>query len=82
MQNYPNPFNSSTKIKYSIPDAGVVKISLLNILGEEVKIILNENSEAGIHTVNLDSEELNSGVYFYKIETNNFVEVKKMCVLK
>jgi hypothetical protein len=91
-QNYPNPFNPSTKIKFSVPVTSNVKLSVFNILGEEVQILVNETKEAGIHTINFsaiggsafggNAYTLPSGIYFYKLETRNFIQVKKMSLLK
>jgi len=81
-QNYPNPFNPSTKIKFSLPVTSNVKLSVFNILGEEVQILVNETKEAGIYTINFDAAQLNSGIYFYKLETRNFVQVSKMSLIR
>ena len=81
-QNYPNPFNPSTTIKFSLPTTSSVKLSIFNILGEEVQIIVNETKEAGIYTINFNAAELNSGIYFYKLETRNFFRVKKMNLIR
>ena len=81
-RNYPNPFNPSTTIKFSLPVTSNVKLSVFNILGEEVQIIVNETKEAGIYTINIDASQLNSGIYFYKLETRNFLRVKKMSLIR
>jgi len=81
-RNYPNPFNPSTTIKFSLPTTSSVKLSVFNILGEEVQIIVNETKEAGIYTINFNASELNSGIYFYKLETRNFLLVKKMSLIR
>ena len=81
-QNFPNPFNPETKISFSIKDAGNVNLTIYNVLGEEVRTILNEFKEAGSYTLNFNAAELNSGVYFYRLQTNNYSEIKKMIVLK
>jgi len=81
-QNYPNPFNPSTTIKFSLPVTSNVKLSVFNILGEEVQILVNETKEAGIYTINFNAAELNSGIYFYKLVMRNFIRVKKMSLLK
>ncbi len=81
-RNYPNPFNPSTTIKFSLPTTSSVKLSVFNILGEEVQIIVNETKEAGIYTINFNAAELNSGIYFYKLETRNFFRVKKMNLIR
>jgi pectin methylesterase-like acyl-CoA thioesterase len=81
-QNYPNPFNPSTTIKYSIPQSSLVKIVLYDILGREVKTLVNEVKNAGYYTIRFNASSLASGVYFYRIESGNFVQVKKMMLLK
>ena len=81
-QNYPNPFNPTTKIRFSIPADNHVKLTLYNLLGEKVKDIIDSNYKAGTHEVNLDASSLSSGVYLYKIESGNFVSIKKMMVMK
>ena len=82
LQNYPNPFNPSTKIQFSIPEPGNVKLVVYNILGQEIRMLVNEFKESGTHTVNLDAVGLNSGVYIYKIESNGFTQTRKMTLLK
>ncbi len=81
-QNYPNPFNPSTTISFAIPNQANVKLSVYNSIGEEVALLLNENISAGSHQVSFDASNLSSGLYFYKISSNNFVDVKKMILLK
>lgn len=81
-QNYPNPFNPSTSISYRVPKNAFVKIELSDILGKIVSIILNEFKIAGSYTIDLDGSKLKSGIYFYKIESLNFTQVKKMVVIK
>ncbi|MEJ2196703.1 MAG: T9SS type A sorting domain-containing protein [Ignavibacteriaceae bacterium] len=81
-QNYPNPFNPNTTIKYSIPVGGVVKLTILNTIGEEIEILVNEYKSEGIHDVIFNAENIPSGIYFYKIETGNFNSVRKMILLK
>ena len=81
-QNYPNPFNPVTIIKYEIPKAGKVKLVIFDMLGREVKTLINENKEPGRYDVQFDASKLASGTYLYKIQAGNFVEVKKMVLLK
>jgi hypothetical protein len=81
-QNYPNPFNPVTTIKFSLSETGEVKLTVFNILGEEVAALLNENMDAGVHTINYNASELNSGLYFYKLQSNGKVQTKKMMLLK
>jgi hypothetical protein len=81
-QNYPNPFNPNTTIKFSMPEAGNVKLTIYNILGQEVKTLVNEYKEAGVYTVNFDAENLNSGLYIYKLQVNDFTQTHKMTLIK
>ncbi len=81
-QNYPNPFNPSTTIHYAIPEAGNVKLIVYNLLGQEVKSLVNGFKEAGAYSVNFDASGLNSGLYLYKLETGSYTQVKKMTLLK
>lgn len=81
-QNYPNPFNPETVIKFSIPEIGNVRLSVFSILGEKVVELVNETLSAGYHKVTFNSNNLGSGTYIYKIEVNNFLETKKMILLK
>jgi hypothetical protein len=82
MQNYPNPFNPITKIKFDIPKSSFVKITVFDILGREVSIIANQNLNAGSYETGFDATKLTSGVYFYKIEAGEFIETKKMLLVK
>lgn len=81
-QNYPNPFNPSTSIQFGLPTAGNVTLKVYNILGEEVANVVNQVMPAGYHTVVFDGSKLASGIYIYRIEAGNFVQVKKMMMLK
>ncbi len=85
-QNYPNPFNPSTNIVYDLKDAGNVKITVYDYLGREISVIENGFRQAGQHTVEFNAAEsgraLSSGIYFYRIHTNSFTEIKKMIFLK
>jgi hypothetical protein len=81
-QNYPNPFNPSTTIKFSIPQNSNVTLKIFNTLGQEVKTLLNQNMESGVHTINFDASELNSGIYFYRLDAGQFSEVRKMTLIK
>jgi hypothetical protein len=81
-QNYPNPFNPVTSIKYSIKVAGLVSIKVYDILGNEVATLVNEEKVQGVYSVTFDASHLSSGVYFYKINSGNYSEVKKMVFIK
>jgi hypothetical protein len=81
-QNYPNPFNPATTISYVLQEKGNAKLTLLNALGEEIAILVNEEQDKGYHKVELNAENLPSGVYFYKLRAGSFVETKKMLLMK
>ncbi len=81
-QNYPNPFNPETVIRYGLPTAGQVNISVYNTLGQLVKTIVNGYLPAGNHEVKFDGSGLPSGVYLYRITANDFSAVRKMIILK
>jgi hypothetical protein len=81
-QNYPNPFNPTTQIKFSIKESGLVTLKIFDILGTEVAALVNSEYSVGNYTVDFNAAGLASGIYFYKIQTGNFVETKKMMLLK
>lgn len=81
-QNYPNPFNPVTTINFSIAKESFVKIKVFDILGREVMVLVNEPMKAGKYSVMMNASGLSSGVYFYRLEAGNFIDVKKMTVLK
>ncbi len=81
-QNYPNPFNPSTKIRFAILNSGIVKLKVFDILGREVKILVNNELASGLHEVEFDASNLSSGIYFYRIESGSFSQTKKMILLR
>ncbi len=81
-QNYPNPFNPSTIIKYSIVKKGEVKLTIYDILGREVSVLVNEVKDPGYYEVNFNASNLASGVYFYRLVAGSFVSTHKMLLLK
>jgi hypothetical protein len=81
-QNYPNPFNPATKINFALPKDGFVKITIFDLLGREIRTLVNESKTAGYYSVDFSGENLSSGFYFYKMETGSFVETKKMMLIK
>lgn len=81
-QNYPNPFNPATKISYSIPKSGVVSIKVFDILGKEVTTLVNEFKNAGKYEALFNGSNFSSGVYFYRLESGDFVDTKKMFLVK
>jgi hypothetical protein len=82
IQNYPNPFNPSTTIKYQIPNAGIVVLKVYNTLGKEVATLVNAEKPAGSYDIEFNASALSSGIYFYKLQIGNFVETKKMILLR
>jgi hypothetical protein len=81
-QNYPNPFNPSTVIKYSIPTNSYVQIKLYDVIGREVSTLAKGQMNAGTYSITFNAESLPSGIYFYRIQAGNFVQTKKMILLK
>ena len=81
-QSYPNPFNPSTTIKYSIPNSDRVSLKVYDILGREVETLVNDFRTAGTYSVEFNASRFASGVYFYQIQSRNFIETKKMILLK
>jgi hypothetical protein len=81
-QNYPNPFNPATKIDYTVARAGHVRLSVYNVLGEEVATLLNEDLQPGTYQAVFDASRMASGVYYYKMTAGSFTETKKMMLVK
>jgi hypothetical protein len=81
-QNYPNPFNPATSIRYALPSAAHVKLSVFNVAGQEAMVLVNEMQGAGHHEVLVNAEALPTGVYVYRLSTGEFTDVKKMVVLR
>ncbi len=81
-QNYPNPFNPTTTINYMLPKSGIVTLKVFNALGEEISTLVNNEQAAGSYKVTFDASRLASGVYFYRLETGNFILTKKMILMK
>lgn len=81
-QNYPNPFNPKTTINYSVAKSDMVKITIFDIIGKELATIVNDFKDAGKYSIEFDGTNLASGLYFYKLETSNYKEVKKMLLIK
>ncbi len=81
-QNYPNPFNPATIIKFHIPDAGLVNLKVYNLLGQEVATLVNGYIESGSHEVVWDAGKFPSGVYLYKLSTENYYKINKMMLIK
>jgi len=81
-QNYPNPFNPTTIVGYVLQEKSNVKLKLLNAIGEEMAVLVNEEQEKGYHKVEFDGSNLSSGVYFYRIQAGNFIETKKLILMR
>jgi hypothetical protein len=86
-QNYPNPFNPSTKISFSLTDDSKVYLKVYDVLGNEITTLVNKELTAGTYSYDFNAANINSGVYFYRIEAigingNNFIDMKKMMLIK
>ncbi|MBN1782281.1 T9SS type A sorting domain-containing protein, partial [bacterium] len=81
-QNYPNPFNPTTMIPFDLPERSHVRLSISNVLGQEIREIARGEYGAGHHEVMLDAASLAAGVYFYQIETEHYTAVRKLAVVK
>jgi hypothetical protein len=81
-QNYPNPFNPSTTISYQLPKTEFVTVRIFDAIGNEIKTIVKETKNSGVHEVNFDASQLSSGIYLYRIDAGTFNESKKMLLLK
>ncbi len=81
-QNYPNPFNPETTIKYSIPALTYVEIKVYDLLGKEIETLVNKEQNAGTYYVEFNGNNLASGLYLYRIKAGNFMQAKKMYLLK
>ena len=83
MQNYPNPFNPSTEIVYQIAESGQIRLTVFDVLGREVAVLVNTKQAAGLYSATFDASGLSSGIYFYQLKSGNtFIETKKMMLLK
>ncbi|MCI0472284.1 MAG: C25 family cysteine peptidase, partial [Ignavibacteria bacterium] len=82
MQNYPNPFNPVTKINFALPKQGFVSLKIYDVLGREVSTLVNEVRQAGAYSVDFDASHLSSGVYFYRLESGAFSDIKRMILIK
>jgi hypothetical protein len=81
-QNYPNPFNPVTKINFALPKQGFVTLKIYDVLGREVRTLVNEVKSAGQFSVDFNASDYSSGVYFYRLESNGFSDIKRMVLIK
>jgi len=81
-QNYPNPFNPITTIKYSIPKSSEVSLIVYNLIGQEVIRLVKDNQQQGNHQVKWDASNVASGIYIYRLQAGDFIQTRKMVLLK
>jgi len=81
-QNYPNPFNPTTHIRFNIPETASTRLTVFNVMGEEVATLVNDVMQAGGHTVSWNASSMPTGVYFYQLESTNFSQTKKLLLVK
>jgi len=81
-QNFPNPFNPSTTISFSIPSEGFVTLKVYDVIGREIKTLVNEKRAVGKYEIHFDASQFTSGIYFYKLKSGNYIQTKKMILLK
>jgi len=82
LQNHPNPLNPTTTINYQLKENGLVTLKLYNVLGEEIKTLVNEEKTKGRYIYNFDGSDLATGVYIYHLRVNDFISSKKLMLLK
>ncbi len=81
-QNYPNPFNPTTVIRFAIPESSFLTLKVFDVLGKEVAVLVNEMKVAGNYNVQFEATKLVSGIYFYRLQAGNFVQTRKMILMK
>jgi hypothetical protein len=82
LQNYPNPFNPSTNIKFELPKASHVSLSVFDILGRQVSVLVNDKKDAGVHEVKFDGSNFASGMYFYQLRAGDFAATKRLLLVR
>ncbi len=81
-QNYPNPFNPVTQIEYQLPTASTVSFKVFDMMGREVYNLRNQQKAAGFYTIDFDASNLSSGIYIYQLRAGEFIQTKKMTLIK
>jgi len=81
-QNYPNPFNPATAIESSLPQAFFVRLEVFSTIGQRVALLVNEQRTAGSHQINFDASDLATGMYMYRLQSGEFVQTKKLMLIK
>ena len=81
-QNCPNPFNPSTEIRFQIRDFGLVTLTVYDVLGREVATLMNEEKSGGTYTLHWDASGVSGGVYFYRLRAGDFVQTRRMMIVK
>ena len=81
-QNYPNPFNPVTNIKFDIPRSAFVKISIIDLFGKEIEVLMNKKINTGIYEIKWNGTKFSSGIYFIRLESNNLKITNKIILLK
>jgi len=82
MQNYPNPFNAQTAIRFFLPEPQIVRLTIYDLLGRQIRTLLEERKQVGVHTITFDASPLSNGLYFYRLQAGDMVETKRMVLLK
>jgi len=81
-QNFPNPFNPSTTIQFNVPERSLINLTVYNIIGEKVAVLVDGEKEAGFYSLEFNAAGLPSGIYIYRLQSSEFVQVRKMILLK
>jgi hypothetical protein len=81
-QNYPNPFNPTTTISFGLPESGMTSLKVYNIIGQEIAVLVNEELQAGIYNIPFDASAMTSGLYLYRLQSKEFIAIKKMLLIK